>query len=67
MLHWLAREPSSGSSRFDGGKRKSSTVVAASSCVNRITARRRMSGGKRRDFPVVKSRSVSALEKLSIH
>jgi hypothetical protein len=44
---------------LDGGKRKSSIFTAALSCVSRIAARVRISGGKRRDFPLTKKRSVS--------
>ena len=40
--------------------RKSSNLVAALSCVSRIAARFRISGGSLRDFPVAKNRSVSA-------
>src|SRR5207249_477260 len=47
------------SRRLEGGKRKSSSVVAAWSCASRIAARLRISGGRRRDLPVAKKRSVS--------
>jgi hypothetical protein len=59
MLHCPLRSPFNASSRFDGGNHKSSILVAASSCVSRIAARARISGGTRRDFPVAKNRSVS--------
>jgi hypothetical protein len=59
MLHCPLRSCFNASSRFEGGKRRSSSVVAALSWISRIAARLRISGGKRRDFPVVKKRSVS--------
>src|SRR5213592_5013422 len=60
MLHCPLRSYFNASRRLDGGKRRSSSVVAAWSCVRRIEARFRISGGRRRDFPVAKKRSVSA-------
>jgi hypothetical protein len=44
---------------LDGGNRKSPSAVAASSCLNRIAARSRISAGMRFDRPVLKKRSVS--------
>ena len=63
MLHCPLRSPFSASSRLDGGCLKSSIRVAASSCVRRIAARSLICGGRRRDRPVVKKRSVSASAK----
>jgi hypothetical protein len=48
-----------GSSRLEGGARRSSIAVAALSWVRRIAARKRISGGIRRDLPVAKKRAVS--------
>src|SRR3990172_6890138 len=59
MLHCPLRSCFSASSRFEGGKRRSSSVVAALSWIRRIVDRFRISGGNRRDFPVVKKRFVS--------
>src|SRR6266702_3673391 len=59
MLHCPLRSCFNASSRLEGGKRKSSSVVAAWSCVRRTAARLRISGGRRRDLPVAKKRSVS--------
>src|SRR6266702_4759325 len=59
MLHCPFRSCFNASKRLEGGKRRSSIVAAAWSCVRRIAARFRISGGKRRDLPVAKKRSVS--------
>src|SRR6266516_2538604 len=59
MLHCPLRSYFNASRRLEGGKRRSSSVVAAWSCVRRIAARLRISGGRRRDLPVAKKRSVS--------
>src|SRR6266853_5861826 len=59
MLHCPLRSCFNASRRFEGGKRKSSSVTAAWSCVRRIAARLRISGGRRRDLPVAKKRSIS--------
>src|SRR3990170_2918926 len=59
MLHCPFRSCFNASRRLEGGKRRSLIVVAALSCVSRIVARTRISGGNRRDFPVAKKRSVS--------
>ena len=58
-LHWPLLSPLKASRRLDGGERKSSIAVAASSWVSRIAARVRISDGIRRDLPVAKKRSVS--------
>jgi hypothetical protein len=59
MLNWPLLLPFKASRRLDGGERKSSIAVAASSWVSRITARVRICDGMRRDLPVAKKRSVS--------
>ena len=59
MLHCPFRSCLNASRRLEDGTRRSLTVVAALSCVSRIAARIRISDGNRRDFPVVKKRSVS--------
>ena len=65
-LHWPFLLPFNASRRLDGGERRSSIAVAASSCVSRIAARVRISDGIRRDLPAAKKRSVSEDENARI-
>src|SRR5690606_5034417 len=53
-LHCPARSPFGDSRRLDGGSRRSSMRMAASSCPRRIAARSAIDGGIRFDFPLTK-------------